>query len=120
MKRLLLYPAILGLFCLTLLSCGSNNTNTNDADDTTATKQGVTQASWGETDGKPVSLYTLTNKNGMQVTITNYGGIVTSWMVPDKSGNLSSIVVGFDSLQPYLQKPPYFGALIGRYGNRIG
>jgi aldose 1-epimerase len=120
MKRLLLYPAILGLFCLSLISCGSNNANNTADNDSTATKPGVTQASWGETDGKPVSLYTLTNKNGVQATITNYGGIVTSWMVPDKSGNLGNIVVGFDSLQPYLQKPPYFGALIGRYGNRIG
>jgi aldose 1-epimerase len=120
MKRLLIYPAMIGLFCLTLISCGSNNTKNDAANDSTATKQGVTQASWGETDGKPVSLYTLSNKNGVQVTITNYGGIVTSWMVPDKNDKLSNIVVGFDSLQPYLQKPPYFGALIGRYGNRIG
>lgn len=118
MKRLLIYPAMIGMLCLTLLSCGSADSKKNDSDSTT--KQGVTQASWGQTDGKAVNLYTLTNKNGVQVKITNYGGIVTSWMVPDKNGKQSSIVVGYDSLQGYLQKPPYFGALIGRYGNRIG
>lgn len=118
MKRLLFYPAMIGMLCLTLLSCGSADSTKNDADSTT--KQGVTQASWGQTDGKAVNLYTLTNKNGVQVKITNYGGIVTSWMVPDKNGKQSSIVIGYDSLQGYLQKPPYFGALIGRYGNRIG
>ena len=75
---------------------------------------------WGETDGKNVSLYTLTNKNGVQVKITNYGGIVTSWITPNKNGAKSDIVLGFDSLQGYLSKPPYFGAIIGRYGNRIG
>jgi aldose 1-epimerase len=121
MKRLLFYPAMIGMLCLTLLSCGSNDTKKTDvANDTAATRQGVTQASWGQADGKAVNLYTLTNKNGVQVKITNYGGIVTSWMVPDKNDKQSSIVIGFDSLQGYLQKPPYFGALIGRYGNRIG
>jgi aldose 1-epimerase len=80
---------------------------------------GVVEQSFGEADGKPVSLYTLTNKNGVQVKITNYGGTVTSWVVPDKQGNKSSIVLGFDSLSGYLARPPYFGALIGRYGNRI-
>lgn len=83
-------------------------------------KAGVTQKSWGEFDGKKVDLFTLVNHKGDTVTITNYGGAVTSFVVPDKNGNYSSVIVGFDSLQPYLQKPPYFGALIGRYANRIG
>jgi aldose 1-epimerase len=80
---------------------------------------GITRNNWGETDGKQVYIYTLTNKNGVQVKISNYGGVVTSWMAPDKNGIKSSIVLGFDSLSGYLAKPPYFGALIGRYGNRI-
>jgi aldose 1-epimerase len=71
-------------------------------------------------DGKEVLLYTLVNKNGVEVKITNYGGTVTSWVTPDKNGNKSSVVLGFDSLSGYLAKPPYFGAIIGRYGNRIG
>ncbi|MFZ9661291.1 MAG: aldose epimerase family protein, partial [Chitinophagaceae bacterium] len=57
---------------------------------------------------------------GDEVKITTYGGIVTSWITADKEGNRSSVVLGFDSLSGYLAKPPYFGALIGRYGNRIG
>lgn len=75
---------------------------------------------WGQADGKEVFLYTLTNAKGNYVKISNYGGTVTSWNVPDKNGNKNSIVLGFDSLAGYLQKPPYFGALVGRYGNRIG
>ena len=84
-----------------------------------AIKRGIEAVEWGERDGKKVYLYTLTNKHGMQVKITNYGGIVTAWIVPDKNGNKSSIVIGFDSLQRYTPAVPFFGALIGRYGNRI-
>lgn len=72
-------------------------------------------------DGSPVSLYTLTNKNGLEAQITNYGGILVSLRVPDKSGNFADIVLGYDSLSQYVTgNNPYFGALIGRYGNRIG
>ena len=67
-----------------------------------------------------VDLFTLTNKHGMQVKITNYGGIVTSIQVPDKNGLLGEVNLGFDNLQDYLQEAqPYFGAIIGRFGNRI-
>jgi aldose 1-epimerase len=83
-------------------------------------KAGVTKANWGTVDGKTVYLYTLVNDKGDTVTITNYGGTVTSFITPDKNGKYSSVIIGFDSLAPYLQHPPYFGALIGRYGNRIG
>lgn len=84
------------------------------------TKASITKADWGEFDSSNVYLYTLTNNKGTEVKITNYGGIVTSFVTADKAGNKSNIVVGFDSLSGYLAKPPYFGALIGRYGNRIG
>ena len=72
-------------------------------------------------DGKKVFLYTLKNKSGMQVTITNYGGTVTSLRVPDRNGKYADVVFGFDSLAGYTSKENdgYFGALIGRYGNRI-
>ena len=83
-------------------------------------KPGISMLDWGQADGQKVELYTLTNDKGTQVKISNYGGIVTSFIVTDKKGGRSSIVVGFDSLSGYLAKPPYFGALIGRYGNRIG
>tara|TARA_Y100001935_G_scaffold193913_1_gene162023 strand:- start:41933 stop:43126 length:1194 start_codon:yes stop_codon:yes gene_type:complete len=71
-------------------------------------------------DGTPVQLYTLENASGMQVSITNYGGTVTSIVVPDKEGIMENVVLGFDNLDDYLAGTPYFGAIIGRYGNRIG
>jgi aldose 1-epimerase len=70
-------------------------------------------------DGRDVELYLLTNNNGMQVSITTYGGIVTSLTVPDRTGEFADIVLGFDDLDGYLAGHPYFGAIIGRYGNRI-
>ncbi|HEY0944626.1 MAG TPA: aldose epimerase family protein [Opitutaceae bacterium] len=71
-------------------------------------------------DGQAVDLYTLRNSKGAEATITNYGGIVVTLKMPDKAGNFDDIVLGYDSLAGYLEKTPYFGALIGRYGNRIG
>ena len=71
------------------------------------------------TEGIEVFLYTLRNKNGMEARITNYGGIVVSLIVPDRNGKSADIVLGFDSLSSYIKDSPYFGALIGRYGNRI-
>ena len=76
---------------------------------------------WGKTaGGEPVELCTLTNAKGAEVRVTNYGGIVVSIRVPDRAGKLGDVVLGFDSLDGYLGKHPHFGALIGRYGNRIG
>ncbi|MFB3922521.1 MAG: aldose epimerase family protein [Terriglobia bacterium] len=71
-------------------------------------------------DGTSVDLYTLTNKNGIEVRAITYGGIIVSLRVPDKHGNFDDVVLGYDSLGGYLAKSPYFGAIIGRYGNRIG
>ena len=77
--------------------------------------------SWGMTpEGQPVELYTLTNAKGSEARIMTYGGVVVSLKVPDRSGALGDVVAGFDNLEGYLTPPPYFGALIGRYGNRIG
>ena len=66
-----------------------------------------------------VMLYTLSNPNGMKVEIINYGAIIKSIYVPDRSGNSVDVVLGFDDLQGYLGDHPYFGAIVGRYGNRI-
>lgn len=65
------------------------------------------------------SVDTITNKNGMMATITPYGGIIMSLLVPDKNGNLEDVVLGYDSAERYPRGNPYFGSLIGRYGNRI-
>jgi aldose 1-epimerase len=69
--------------------------------------------------GEAVDLYTLANSKGMEATITNYGGVVVSLKVPDRSGRSADVVLGFDKFEGYLTDPPYFGAIVGRYGNRI-
>ena len=70
-------------------------------------------------DGTSVDLYTLTNASGLEATITNYGGIIVSITVPDRNGKLEDVVLGYDTLQEYMNDNAYFGAIIGRYGNRI-
>lgn len=80
----------------------------------------ISKESFGKLpDGQEADLYTLTNANGMTVNITNYGGIITKLTAPDKKGEFADVVLGFDSLAPYLAGHPFFGALVGRYGNRI-
>jgi len=77
--------------------------------------------SFGKTpDGKQIDLYTLTNTNGLRARIMNYGAILVSLEVPDRDGNLADITLGFDKLDGYLGVHPYFGAIVGRYANRIG
>ncbi len=111
----LLNVLLLAGLATTIISCN----NPSEKKQTTMGKAGITKTDWGEYDSSKVYLYTLTNTKGTEVKITNYGGIVTSFVTADKNGNKSSIIIGFDSLGGYLAKPPYFGALIGRYGNRI-
>jgi aldose 1-epimerase len=71
-------------------------------------------------DGQEVDLYTLSSAGGCKARITNFGGIVVTLEVPDRTGTISDVVLGFDDLEGYLGEHPHFGALIGRYGNRIG
>jgi aldose 1-epimerase len=83
-------------------------------------KMSIKKQVFGKTeDGKNVDLYTLTNSTGLNAKIMTYGGIVTSLQVPDRNGNFADIVLGCDSLDEYIKGSPYFGALIGRFGNRI-
>ncbi|HEX2456226.1 MAG TPA: aldose epimerase family protein [Vicinamibacterales bacterium] len=70
-------------------------------------------------DGRAVERFTLTNAHGMEVQAITYGGIITSLKVPDRAGKMADVVLGFDSLDGYLTNAPFFGAIIGRYGNRI-
>lgn len=84
----------------------------------------MTKTDFGTFNGENVDLFTITNKNGVEVKITNYGGTIISLKAPDKAGKLEDVVLGFDSLsgyrdEVYLKEGPYFGAIIGRYGNRI-
>ena len=85
-----------------------------------ASTASVRKDAFGTTpDGTAVELYTLTNASGMEVRAMTYGGIILSLRVPDKTGALGDVVLGYDSLDAYLKSSPYFGAIIGRYGNRI-
>ena len=80
----------------------------------------ITRQPLGSThDGRPVDGYMLTNDAGMAAKIITYGGILMSLQVPDRHGRLTDVVLGFDTLAPYLGEHPYFGAIIGRYANRI-
>ena len=71
-------------------------------------------------DGSAVEVFTLTNAKGVEVRAITYGGIIQSWKVPDKAGKLADVVLGFDTIDGYQTDHPFFGAIIGRYGNRIG
>lgn len=84
-------------------------------------KTSYTEAPFGKLpSGEATTLYTLTNANGVVVKVTNFGGVITSINVPDKNGKLGDVVLGFDNVDGYLKNKSFFGAVIGRYGNRIG
>jgi aldose 1-epimerase len=86
----------------------------------TLAKSEIQKQPFGKTaDNQAVDLYTLTNVNGVEAKITNYGGLLISLKVPDRQGKLGDIVLGYDHLEGYLKSTPFFGALVGRYGNRI-
>ena len=81
---------------------------------------GISKEVFGKTtEGISVDLYTLTNANGASAGITNYGGIVISLEVADREGKIDDVVLGYNSLAEYIKDSPYFGAIVGRYGNRI-
>ena len=101
---------ILGFVIVMLVSCNSEK----------GTEMNIEKRVFGTTpDGTTVDIYTLTNANGLEAQITNYAGIVVSLKVPDRNGKLKDVVLGYDNLEGYLKETPYFGAIIGRYGNRI-
>jgi len=82
-------------------------------------KSGVQQQDFGTRDGRPIILYTLTNAHGVEVRAMNYGGIILSLRVPDRKGQLADIVLGHEKAEEYMPNPPYLGAIVGRYANRI-
>lgn len=101
--------SLVSLLILLLSSCSSRQFSGKIiVDDFGKTKEGLS-----------VKLYTLKNTNGLEAKITNYGGIVTSLSVPDKNGKMEDIVAGYNNLEDYVKASPYFGCLVGRYGNRI-
>ncbi len=97
--------------CL-LLSCGEKKEE--------ATVSGLMKSDFvSEVQGKQTALYVLKNKNGVEACVTNYGGRLVSVMVPDKNGKMTDVVLGYDNIASYVKSDGNFGALIGRYGNRI-
>jgi aldose 1-epimerase len=100
----------------------STKTTTIMTDSTTTTAPKLPPASAFEKtiNGKQTHLYVLKNKHGMEAAVTNYGGRIVSLLVPDKNGKLTDVVLGFESVEGFENsKEPYYGATIGRYGNRI-
>lgn len=80
----------------------------------------ITQKKWGALeDGRPILLYEMCNATGCSVSVTNLGGIITSIIVPDRSGILGDVVLGYDTPEEYIADSSYMGAMIGRYANRI-
>lgn len=108
--RIILLALLTSTFLLGASGCGKMK----------GVSMGITKQEFGKTsEGKAADLYTLTNANGVQVKITNFGGNVVSIVVPDKKGRMGDVVLGYDSLKGYEANPTYFGSIIGRYGNRI-
>ncbi len=101
-----------------MISCGRSADKGHNATQTTKPMITISKTAFGRIDGNEIQLYTISSKN-MTVRITNFGGIVTSIFVPDRTGRLDDVVLGFDSLQSYIGVHPYFGCIVGRYANRI-
>jgi aldose 1-epimerase len=115
-KKNLLFILLIFIYCF---GCSTKPENTDTASitlDTIAMKKAFLQS----IKDKPVALYILKNASNMEVAITNYGGRIVAMVVPDKGGKPTDVVLGYDSLEHYITKPEaFFGAIIGRYGNRI-
>ena len=108
--------ALIVVICL--VSCGGSSQGTK------VPKAGIVKEEFGQFKGQPVELYTLTNNNGVVMKVTTYGGTITELHIPDKDGQMGDVVLGFGNLSGYIspeyeKSNPNFGAIIGRYGNRI-
>ena len=103
-----------------LSSCNGSVTEKKENPAPEAGKISITERPFGSFNGEVVTEYTMTNAAGMQVSILNYGGTVTKILTKDKDGKFGDVLLGYDSLPGYVQRGnPYFGCLVGRYGNRI-
>lgn len=122
----LMLAAVFAAACADIqVGCGT--TKTGDAPQAPAppspppAPQPITRAAFGATaEGESVETYTLRNASGIEMRVISLGGIITHLKTPDRDGVMADIVLGLDSVDAYLTKSPYFGAIIGRYGNRIG
>lgn len=104
--------------CAALAGCSTSDVATGGSDAAASTSMKNVTVS----DFDSIKVFTLKNKNGMVVKITNYGATITSIIVPDRDGNMADVTLGYDSVEGYINAidRPYFGAVVGRYGNRIG
>ncbi len=114
------YKIIIATLIILSTSCNNPSKEPSTTNDMNNVKATVTEKPFGNFENKPVTEYTLTNVNGMQASVINYGGIITKIITPDNKGVMGDVVTGFETFEGFLQTGvPYFGALIGRYGNRI-
>jgi len=113
--RVRLLPATALAFALPLARANAQSTPVASP----VSGPGIASEPFGDVDGQPVERYTLTNTNGMSVAILTYGATVQSLVVPDRDGNPGNVALGFDTLDSYVTESPYFGAIVGRYANRI-
>ncbi len=112
MKRLALFLS----FTFTIMACSSETEETQSLGNSS-----ISETTFGLLeDGSEVSLFTLKNAKGMEVTITNYGGKVITWTAADRDGNYENINLGMKTLEEYFDGASFFGTLVGRFGNRIG
>ena len=112
------------IYCLMyigIISCQQSENKTNITENSPKEMDiKIEQRNFGKTEGgDTVTLFSLTNLQGMTMEVMDYGGIITSLTAPDRKGNYQDVVLGFDNFQQYLDGHPFFGALVGRYGNRI-
>lgn len=121
MKSLTLVLPLVAMSVL-LSSCDNGGESTGGEPQTEPVKgaQSVSEVIFGQTpDGADAKIFTLTNANGMEAKITEYGAILVSLTTPDKNGNLADVTHGYDTLEGWLTNTSYFGATVGRFGNRI-
>ncbi len=116
-------PVIVPIYLclLTLTACGYNGDSTRDSVKEPVSLQArVSRSDFGVTTaGENVEQYTIRNENGLELQVITYGGIIRTLRIPDRENNFTDVVMGFEDLKSYEEKSPYFGAIIGRYGNRI-
>jgi aldose 1-epimerase len=120
LKRCIYGISIIGLVSMNVQCKGSKKVQETTLEAKATDAVSIAKTEFGKTvKGEQVDVYTLKNQKGMEVNIMTYGGIITSLKVPNKAGVSEEVVIGFNNLEQYTKPNPYFGALIGRYGNRI-
>lgn len=115
-----IFPILLLFLCYGCKNGGAKKETTKIQENITSDTVTIEKTVFGELpDGTPVDRYSLSNSNGVKAEIITYGGRIISLQTPDKNGKIENITLGFDNIEDYLKANPFFGALVGRYGNRI-